>query len=971
MFRLSCPPRFVAACLTLALAAAPGFAQSLSGGFGKNKIQYREFDWQIYHSPHFNVYFYAEEEALVAKVVSYAESAYDRLSREFDHQIQDPIPLIFYATHSAFEQNNIIPNFIPEGIGAFASPVRNRMVLPVDLSDAELFDLVMHELTHIFQYSIIFQNKLGRGIAGSAPQWFMEGMASYMADDEGTTEKMFLRDAVVNDAVPSILERGASGYLAYRFGHAAFDYIEERWGKEGFRDFVYEFRNTIGGRADRALERALRIEPEEFDLDFRRWLRKKYLPELVEKGEPSDFGRPFRDEKGEIRAAISPTASPSGDLVAALAIANGDLDIVLFDAKKRRPLANLTRGFSDQFQYIVAQHLTAKPRMGRDLAFSPDGNRLAAFVKREKGRSLLLLDVLGRKVERVIDLDVEQQHAPAWSPDGKRLAFSANRNGRFDIFLYELESGTLTNVTDDELYDGAPVFAPDGSSIVYSATIGEEMAQLFRVDLATPERRTRLTAGEWSDKDAIFGSDGSWLYFTSDRSGTDNIWGLELASGKSVQFTNAVTGCLMPTVLKGEDGRDRLVYAGLWRGDFDLYLADLDQPIGQPTTPAVVPAEVELETLPRFEPDIQVTLDAANQEEYSRSRLFLEDGGGTIGVTDDQYILGGGYLSFSDYLGDRRLIATFSSVDTFSDFDIVYLDLSRRWNWAVELFDNRSFFIGFDQSRGQLERGEATFRQTGLVGSWIYPIDFYHRVETGVGFILRDYQFQQILFDGDGNPVFSIEPRKDEIPLVQAGFVGDSTIYDNQGPVSGRRYRLRGNYGYDTDGGGALSAGGDLDFRQYLSVSRRSQFAFRLFAGYAEGSFPNIFPIGGLDTLRGFDFRSIVGDRAFFANIEYRFPLIDALVSPVFDFRGIRGRVFLDVGGAWRDYAGEELEFCDAKDVGFLSEDGPANGCSSYGWGFTVQFGGWDLNWDFAQEWDFKETSPEGFRTAFWIGSRF
>ena len=78
-----------------------------------------------------------------------AESAYDRLSRNLDHQIQDPIPLIFYKTHSEFEQNNIIQGFIPENIGAFATDVRFRMILPVDLPDNELYELVLHELTHI------------------------------------------------------------------------------------------------------------------------------------------------------------------------------------------------------------------------------------------------------------------------------------------------------------------------------------------------------------------------------------------------------------------------------------------------------------------------------------------------------------------------------------------------------------------------------------------------------------------------------------------------------------------------------------------------------------------------------------------------------------------------------------------------------------------------------------------------------
>ena len=186
----------------------------------------------------------------------------------------------------------------------------------------------------------------------------MEGMASYMAKDESTSDKMYLRDAVVNDSIPSILERGASGFLAYRFGHAVFDFIEERWGKEGFRDFLFEFRNTFGGRADRAVERSFRIDAEDFDLDFRRWLRKKYLPQLVETGEPSDFGRPFRDDKGEIQQVLSPAASPSGDLVAALAVTRGDLDIVLFDTRTRRAITNLTKGFTGSYEYLGAQFLT-------------------------------------------------------------------------------------------------------------------------------------------------------------------------------------------------------------------------------------------------------------------------------------------------------------------------------------------------------------------------------------------------------------------------------------------------------------------------------------------------------------------------------------------------------------------------------------------------------------------------------------
>ncbi len=964
--------RAAGACLVALALGAGALDAQYSNYFGKNKIQYRDFDWKIYRSPHFDIYYYTEAAGQLEKVASFAESAYDRLSREFDFQIQEPTPLIYYLTHSAFEQNNIIFNFIPEGVGAFASPVRNRMVLPIDLPDGELFQLILHELTHIFQYHILFQGRLGKGLTSNPPQWFMEGMASYMAKDESTTDKMFLRDAVVNDRVPSIVQRGVQGFLAYRFGHAAFDYIEERWGKEGFRDFLYEFRNTFGSRADRALERALKIEAEDFDLDFRRWLRREYLPQLVETGEPSDFGRPFRDEEGNVSDAISPAVSPSGDLVAALAVARGDLDIVLFDARRRRPIANLTRGYSRDYQYLTAQHITSKARMGRDLAFSADGNHLAAFAKRERGRSLMVFDVLSRKLSRLIDMDVEQQHGPAWSPDGRKIAFSGNRGGRFDIFTYDLDSGEIVNLTDDEIYDGAPVFSPDGASIVYSSTIGEDRAQLFRLDLADPTRRYRLTEGEWSDKDAVFTSDGKWLVFTSDRSGNDNIWAMDLATGRTLQITNAVTGCLMPATLRTEGEPDRVVFAGFWKGRFDLYLTDLTQTVGEPTVTPLPTEPVEHTELPRFEPDIRVTLDDANKSKYGGFKLFLEDAGGSVGITDDQLVLGYAYLFFSDYLGDRRLNLLLSSVDTFSNFDIQYIDASRRWQWALRLFDDRDYYTFQDQLDGRPVVRQEALRQTGLIGSWIYPIDFYHRVEAGGGYLQRRYAFP--VQNPDNPPIPGIPPRpenyrwfrfEDDIPLVFAAMTGDSTVNAWYGPLSGRRWRLRSTYGFDTEESGAVSWNTELDWRQYLPVSQRSHLAIRLFAGYAEGNRPSFYYIGGLDTLRGIDYRSLQGDRAFAFNIEYRFPLVDAFITPVFDFRGIRGRVFLDIAGAWFDSLGQDFELWNS------DENRLEDAFSSYGYGFTLRFSGLDLNWDFARQWNFKEGLPGGYRTSFWIGARF
>lgn len=962
----------------LAVAASPLAAQdTTNNSFGKNKIQYRQFDWKIYHSPHFNVYYYTEEEALLQKVVSFAESAYDHLSREFDHQIQEPTPLIFYATHSAFEQNNIIVNFIPEGVGAFASPARNRMVLPVDSPDPELMQLITHELTHIFEYDILFQGSFGKSVASNAPQWLMEGLASYMAKDEQTHDRMFIRDAVVNDIIPQIAQSGnVSGFFAYRFGHALFDFMEERWGKDGVRDFLYEFRNTIGANVGRAVERTFRMTPEDFDTEFRKWLRKKYLPQLVEMGEPSDFGRAFRVEEGNESEELSPVASPSGDLVASFSTVHNQVDAVLFDAPGRKLLRSLTRGYTNSYQYPTVQFLTTGRMLGRDLAFSPDGNQLAAFAKREAGRALVLIDVVHGGLARVIDMDVEQQLAPAWSPDGRSIAFAGARAGQFDLFVLDLESGEIRNLTNDDVYDGAPAYSPDGKWLVYSAVVGG-FTNLFRIDLADPSKRYRLTTGEWNDTDATFSSDGAQVYFTSDRNGADNIYRLDLTSGQVVQFTNALTGCFTPTVLKRRDAPDGIVYTGYWRNSFNLYVTEADKPLGEPMKTDLSPLPEQPQAIAGFEPDIEVTLDKENEESYGGFKLFLEDAGAVVGVDTDQTFLADTYLTFSDYLGNKRVIARISSVESFSNFNVSYYDLSHRMQWGASVFDDRAYYIGYDYREGRYRRLQNAYTQTGALGFASYPLDFYRRVEFGGGYIFRKLDYTSYAIDpntGDYVPV--VTPRDDDFPVVQGAFIGDTARYASYGPVAGHRYRLNASYAPDTKDSGTLTSNVDIDVRQYVPITQRSQFAWRLFAGFADGKFPSPYYFGGLDTLRGFDFRSLVGDRAAFANLEYRFPLIDQLWFPFMRFQGIRGRVFLDVGYAYFSSSGLDYKFWNS------DENRLQDGVSSYGWGITIRFAGLDLNWDFAKQWDFKqavERDPFGnvtrgkgsYRTEFWIGTRF
>ncbi|MDW7967915.1 MAG: hypothetical protein RMI39_07320 [Thermoanaerobaculum sp.] len=922
--------------------------------FGKNKVRYDTFQWQEFATPHFRISFYDRVEPQLAKIASFAESAYDELARKLNFQIPQPIPLIAYATHAEFEQTNVIVEGIPEGVGAFAVPARNRMVLPVDLPDEELQKLIQHELVHIFQFEILFQGRLGKALTTNIPQWFMEGMASYLAQDEDSRARAVMRDAALADRVPSVGEN-VSGYFAYRFGHMVFAFVESQWGEEGLRDFIFEMRNTLTGAVDKAIKRAFDLDVEEFDARFRAWLRKQYEEVARGRGDPREFGPAFRVEEGIRSAETSPAASPSGELVAAFTTYKQDVDVALFSVPNRRLYKNLTRGFTTRYEYLIGQLLTVGPDRGRDLAFSPDGDRVAVFARSGRGRSLLLLDALRGGVAREYPIPQDQAMQPAFSPDGKTLAFHAFANGQADIFLLDLASGTVVNLTNDAAYDAAPVFSPDGKYLLYSSQSGEH-AKLFQLELARPEHRVQLTFGPGDDEGASFSRDGKALYFASDRDqGVFDIYRLDLATRTLTRLTRVLGAALNPVPVVTKEG-ERVVYQAYTKGRWQLYLTDPSQgqEAGREEMPAVAPAREP------FVPAVTVAVSRDKIAPVKGHKLFADNVQVAVQFAEDQTLISQAFLSFSDHYGDRRLNILLESVSGYSNFQAAYVNLEKRWQWGVTVFDDRSYFVAADAFTGREVRLKRLYRETGGALFAQYPLSLYLRAEGAVGYIYRDIDYPVIF----GGRLFFI-PITDNIPFVQAGLTGDTTGWNDYGPHWGRRWSLLLVQAFDAEGGGTLSREIRLDARQYVPLSRRNELAFRLFAAAAEGNRPSIYYFGGVDTLRGFDYRSVLGNQAAYFNAEWRFPLIDHLVLPWLHLRDFRGRFFLDVGAARVDVPGYTEPFR------FMEDGRLRDGLSSYGFGFSVELFGLPVHWDFSKRWDFKRTLSKGFNTSFWIGFRY
>ena len=916
--------RAAALGVLLATLGTPALAQTpFVPYFGKNEVRYDSFKWQIYTTDHFEIYYYPETEQHLERVAGYAESAYQKLSSELKHDLAFKIPLLIFKTQSEFQQQNVIPGAVSEGVAAFAEPTRNRMLLPMDEPPDMLYRLVTHELTHIFEFDIIPRSLVRRTV----PLWVDEGLADYMAGVWRPVDLMTVRDATVADIIPKMTKFEGYGQftnprLVYNLGHCAFEFIEARWGKEGIRQYLFSLRKSVIGGGEAAYEEALRITADEFDQQFEKYMKDRFKP-FRDKERPADYGRDLAPERGETRytAVLTVEPSPSGDLLAAVAgnAKEGELDVVLLSTKDRSVVRNLTPGFSKDtgFEYIAPPW--ARFNTVPWLAWAPTGDQIAYFVRTEKQRSLILQNVVTGKIEKRYYLgSVDVPESPEFSKDGRKVFFSALRNAIGDIYELDLETSEVRNLTSDAFADYAPTISPDGSFVVYLARISGN-DKLFRLDLSTGNK-TQLTFGTHDEGGAQF-MDANTLVFPS--TGLDpaapvdpevvkngqifNLWTLDLKSGALKQYTDALTSNLSPVQLVDPEG-PKVAFVTYYKGEYGIHTLNLREPIAAATSADFGEPGPVID----FQAPLTHTLIPANNRVKGRFEKMFLDGRPPInvGVTSGGDLFGGTAISFSDVLGDQNFTFFAASVAQYRTFAGSYTNLSRRVQYSLQAFSQTQFYYGlqpgyYDPSLTYfLDRDDAIATRTinGASLFAIYPFNRYTRLELsgGISYFdegfenqqLEDYSnaYQEALY---GQSAFN---NGFAMPLTIA-LTRETTVFREYGPLAGHTFRAA--YSIAPKLGDSLSRQTfDGDFRYYQRIATNGVAAFRFRGFHSDGDTPDYFYYGGNSELRGYDYLQFVGNKGFFANAELRFPLIEAMLTPIGVLGGVRAVFFGGVGGS-------------------------------------------------------------------------
>ncbi len=904
--------------------------------FGRNKPRYEKFDFKVLQTPHFEIYHYLDNPELLAKLANESEHWYKIHQSVLLDTFDVKNPIIFYNNHADFQQTNAVSGAIGMGTGGVTEGLKNRVILPMTMSNQQTHHVLGHELVHAFQYHLISKDdSISLRSMANLPLWMVEGLAEYMSIGRvDANTAMWMRDATLQDDVPRIKDLDNPKYFPYRYGQAFWAFVT---GLKGDQIIKPLFMSTAKYGLEEAVKKELNMNLKDLSKLWQSAIKNYYASFLGNKKERF-IGKKLISKKNAGRMNISPVLSPNGRYVIFLSEKDlFSLDLFLADARDGkiiRKVASATKnGHLDDIDFVESAG-----------TWSPDSKKFA-FVAVRRGENVLVVkDVFsGKTIEEFIIPGIPAFSNPAWSPDGKSIVFTGLVKGQPDLYQFFLKTKKVRQLTDDPYSELHPNWSADGSKIVLATdrlSMDRGMVNgkwtfnlaIFNMETQTIENLEVFYGAD--NLNPVFDIDGNIL-FLSDRDGFRNMYKYEVSSGKVFQLTDFLTGVsgitqYAPAITTSTRAkRNRVLFMHYFKNGYNIYRAKPEDFLRREVSPdSINRTAATLLKVNKLAPDLVKTnletmenLPAVSSTDLRtipykpKFKLDYVGGGAGVGVGTNQgfgtttRLAGGIDLLFGDILGNNQLSTSIMLNGEILDFggSVAYINQKNRIGWGLSLshipyrsglFGSRfdSLKLSEDKVIPVLDNQTLDIRQfeNRLNVFAQYPFSKILRLEGGASFASYSNRVDQIdeYFDlSTGLPLLREKKKvspdaiglnlfNGQLTSLNIALVGDNSYFGIASPLKGYRFRLGiertfGSFDFYT-----LTA----DYRKYFRV-KPITFAFRAMHSGRYGKDANS---SGLFTnylgypwyVRGYEFGQInsrlferlQGSKIMVSNFEIRLP---------------------------------------------------------------------------------------------------
>lgn len=720
---------------------------------------------------------------------------------------------------------------------------------------------------------------------------------------------------------------------------------------------------------------------------------------------------------------FSPSWSPDGKRITFTGHINGQSDIYVVDLENGNELIRVTDDIYSDFDPAWApdnRHILFTSDRGDNL--EPDGN-VQIWKHNFRQIDLYLVDSGSKEIRRITD-DPYEDRTPKWTPNENTISFISDRNGCYNLYLMDMNSGDSWAITDVATGVFQPSWSSSGTVAFASFFNAGYDIYLYKNPFDPNRRKNPLLTGHMAkmqenDREKLNLSDATEhedlqleatqiaeeppptndeLLITINRSNngevvsdtTDNSPGNQVITEQDSSKVRIPKGGGVRLVPDENDREGQGTTSDLYRHYVfePSYLGDNQRETAKVDSSRIGPLLDENGNFIQKKYKLKFSPDVVNAS-AGYSTFF-----GLQGV---------GQIMFSDVLGDHIMLVNTDLYYSFenSNFSFYYFYLPNRFDIGGGVFHNVYFF----------DYGWIRDRNYGASFNLRYPLSRYRRLEFSSAFVNIDRD-EWIDLDENGNEVrdYVLTERRHFV-LPSIAYVSDNTVPGWTGPMNGRRIRLDFSWSplleSNQDDQSNNKWGIDfktvsLDARQYFHFSRDYSVALRLSGASSWGKSPQRFFMGGVSNwinrrfahgtaqngirdeindiyfsgfatpLRGTDYYEKEGSTYLLVNSEFRYPLVRQLLFgwplPLF-FYNIRGAIFWDIGAAWGTEGRHDdsaLNIFKTNQYGKKVFDDVATG---YGWGFRVNLGMFLLKWDMAWENDWNNVSKPSYYVS--IGTDF